>query len=264
MSENKSGDSSWDATLYQNKHAFVWAHGAQLLELLAAKPGEHILDLGCGTGQLTAQIAKAGAKVVGVDNSLEMVTQARANFPAEKFPDIEFEVADATKLMFERPFDAVFSNAVLHWVKPASEAALRMFHSLRPGGRLVVEFGGHGNVARVVAAIHAGARQVGVDFPADINPWYYPSIGQYAGVLERAGFDVVSALLFDRPTELEGADGLANWIKMFGRHFVAAVPAEKHEAFFAAIEQHARQTLYCQGVWYADYRRLRIVARRPE
>src|SRR5688572_29408085 len=138
----------WDPDLYQSAHAFVWERAADLIDLLAPRPGERVLDLGCGTGQLTAQIAEGGATVLGVDRSPEMIAQARRNFP-----HLPFQVGDATTFSTDEPFDAVFSNATLHWVKPPAAAAARVFAALRPGGRFVAEFGGRGNVGRVCAAL---------------------------------------------------------------------------------------------------------------
>src|SRR5436305_1035520 len=132
MSERSSD--RWDAQLYDQSHAFVWRYGSGLLELLDPKPGERVLDVGCGTGHLTQKIADAGAQVVGVDASAAMIDEARRNFP-----DLKFELADATAMRFAEPFDAVFSNAALHWVKPPAAAVARMWEALRPGGRVVIE-----------------------------------------------------------------------------------------------------------------------------
>lgn len=135
---------TWDPTLYQSAHAFVWQMAADLIDLLDPKPGERVLDLGCGTGQPTAQIAGRGADVLGIDRSAEMIDTARRNFSR-----LHFEPGDATTFTAGAPFDAVFSNATLHWVKPPEAAAGRVWAALRPGGRLVAEFGGRGNVGRV-------------------------------------------------------------------------------------------------------------------
>ena len=264
MAESPPADSVWDPLLYQNKHAFVWEMAADLIDLLSPQPGERILDIGCGAGHLSAQIASRGAAVVGVDLSDPMIAQARQNFPPDKFPSLLFEVADAKELSFEHPFDAVFSNAALHWVKPASAAAFRMFHCLRPAGRLVVEFGGYGNVAHLISAMHAAAARFGWHFGNEVNPWYFPTIGEYAKLLESTGFDVTHAVLFDRPAPLEGPDGLLNWVKMFGQRFINAIPPNRQATFLADTHAAARDTLYRDGRWIADYRRLRIVARRPE
>src|SRR5215211_7487707 len=165
----------WDPNLYQSAHAFVWQKASDLLDLLAPRPGERVLDLGCGTGQLTAQIAARGADVIGIDRSPDMVEQARRNFP-----NLRFDVGDATTFSLDEPVHAVFSNATLHWVKPPDAAAARVFAALRPGGRFVAEFGGRGNVARVSAALRVAMREVaGADFDC-VSPWFYPGVAEYA------------------------------------------------------------------------------------
>jgi trans-aconitate methyltransferase len=245
---------TWDTGLYDDKHSFVWKYGASLIEILAPRAGERVLDLGCGTGHLTARIAEAGAEVVGIDSSPEMIAEAR-----RLFPSISFEVADARDFHFDEPFDAVFSNAVLHWVKPPEQAVACVRRALGPGGRFVAEFGGRGNVAAIVDALGAASRAIGLG--AWEHPWYYPSIGEYAPLLERAGLEVTDAALFDRPTPLEGTDGLRHWVEMFARDLVARVPAADRGRFFEHVEEAARPRLLRDGTWYSDYRRLRIVAR---
>ncbi len=247
---------TWDASLYDNRHAFVYRHGADLLDLLRPQPGQRVLDLGCGTGHLTASIAERGALVVGIDASPDMIAQARRIFPA-----IEFQVADAREYRTSEPFDAVFSNAALHWVKPAEGAVQTVAAALKPGGRFIAEFGGHGNVEQVLAAVFAAVEQVSGKVPGDINPWYFPSVAEYAGLLERAGLEVQYAHLFDRPTPLdEGEAGMANWLAMFGQPCLTNVPADLHSAVIAAAIERMRPRLWHDGGWTADYRRLRIVA----
>ncbi len=247
----------WDAGLYDDKHSFVWEHGAALLDLLAVQPGERVLDLGCGTGHLTARIAAAGAEVVGIDSSAAMVEQARRSYP-----DLRFEVADARDFSFAEPFDAVFSNAVLHWITEPERVVACVRRALRPSGRFVAEFGGGGNVKAIIAALDTAARRLGVgSFPC---PWYYPSLGEYAALLERNGFEVTFAVLFDRPTPLEGEQGLRDWVRMFAADFVAGLAPERREDLLRLVEEEARPSLYQDGKWVADYRRLRVVARRRD
>jgi trans-aconitate methyltransferase len=245
----------WDAGLYDDKHAFVWRHGASLVELLAPRPGERVLDLGCGTGHLAARIAAAGAAVVGLDSSAEMLAQARA-----AHPHLEFVPGDARDFSFPEPFDAVFSNAVLHWVREPGRVVRRVRDALRPGGRFVAELGGRGNVRAVVAALRAAAGRVGV--PLDEPLWYFPGVAEYAALLEGAGLEVTFAALFDRPTPLEGPDGLRDWVRMFARPVFDAVPSDRAEEFLREVEEAARSELFREGVWTADYRRLRVVAVR--
>jgi trans-aconitate 2-methyltransferase len=255
---------AWDPRLYDDRHAFVWKHGASLVELLAPQPGERILDLGCGTGHLTARIADAGAEVVGIDASPAMIEEARRNFAGR--PRLRFEVADART--FARAaelaaeigrFDAVFSNAVLHWVRPPEDAVRAIRAALRPGGRFVAEFGGRGNCARVIEALRSSlAEFAGED---RLPPWYYPSVAEYSTLLEREGLETVTALLFERPTKLEGSVGLRDWARMFATDAVASVPESSRESFFNRVESIAGPALFQQGDWFADYRRLRIVAR---
>ena len=247
---------SWDSTLYDDKHAFVWHYGAELLELLAPRPGERILDLGSGTGHLAARIAAAGADVTAVDASGAMLKQARRNYPA-----LRFELADAADFRFDAPFDAVFSNATLHWVRRAEAAVACISRALKPGGRFVAEFGGSGNVAGVVAAIHAAREAAGLDAGYDLNPWYNPSVAGYAGLLEKQGLAVTYARLFDRPTRLDPGEGsLRSWLDMFAGSFLAALTPAARDSVVAGIEQRLRPSSFRDGAWMIDYRRLRIVA----
>ena len=247
----------WDTGLYDDKHSFVWKYGASLIDLLRPRAGERVLDLGCGTGHLTARLAEAGAEVVGIDSSPEMIAEAR-----RLFPGISFEVADARDFAFQEPFDAVLSNAVLHWVKPPEQAVACVRRALGPGGRLAAEFGGRGNVTTIMDALGAASRAIGLG--AWEHPWYYPGIGEYAPLLECAGLEVTDAAMFDRPTPLEGADGLRHWVEMFARELVARVPTADRERFFERVEEAARPRLLRDGTWFADYRRLRIVAHRKD
>jgi len=248
----------WDANLYSEKHSFVWEKARDLLELLSPQTGDRILDLGCGTGQLTSEIAATGAYVLGVDRSPEMIAEARSRFPA-----LQFEVCDARQLRFRDDFTAVFSNAVLHWVPQAEEVIGGITRALKPGGRFVAEFGGKGNVKNVVAALDTALGQFGS--PAEgVNPWYYPSIADYSVLLEKHGLEESTALLFDRPTKLEdGERGLSTWLTMFCDSYLSRVASDKRGDFLLAVERLARPILWKSGHWELDYRRLRIVARKP-
>jgi SAM-dependent methyltransferase len=242
----------WDANLYDGKHSFVTELGRALIDLLAPRPGERVLDLGCGTGDLAAAIADHGTTVVGLDASPAMLTAARAKYPA-----LEVVQGDAADFRFAEPFDAVFSNAALHWVANADGVAGCVAAALKPLGRFVAEFGGRGNIAALVDGVRRAAAEVaGVDAH---RRQYYPSVGEYAGLLERHGLEVRSAWLFDRPTQLADGDrGLRNWLSMFWPDL--PVPEGRREAVLDRAEALLRPTLYRDGAWFADYRRLRVVA----
>jgi SAM-dependent methyltransferase len=249
---------NWDAGLYEAKHSFVWQFGRDLLQLLAPQTGERILDVGCGTGRLTSEIASAGAEVVGIDYSPTMIAQARANYPI-----LVFETQDACQMPYSGEFDAVFSNAALHWIRPAEDAAAGMARALKSGGRLVVELGGRGNVQVLVDSAYRALKQLDIPDPERYNPWYFPSVGEYATLLERQALDVTLVAMFDRPTPLDGgADGLKDWFAMFGAHLIEGLAPARHAEFLRLVESYAGGALLRQDQWVADYRRLRIVARK--
>lgn len=246
--EKSMSQTCWDANLYENKHSFVWQNAESLLKLLAPQKGEFILDLGCGTGQLTQQIAAAGAEVIGIDYAPTMIEQAQKNYP-----DLKFSVADARSFEFSQPFDAIFSNAALHWVKEPKLVIKCIWQVLKPGGRFVAEFGGKGNVQAIVEALESTIQ-------ISQNPWYFPSIAEYATLLEQQGFCVTYATLFERPTPLEGETGIANWIQMFCSHLLSEIPSKQQSKVVQDIEQRLRSKLYRDGAWFADYKRIRVVA----
>jgi trans-aconitate methyltransferase len=228
---------NWDATAYDSRHRYVFELAGGVVDDLDPQPGETILDLGCGTGHLSQEIARRGATVVGIDQSPDMIEKARASYPGR-----EFIVADALSFQPGRQFDAVFSNAVLHWIQQPERLVKKIRAALKPGGRFVAEFGGKGNTASVIAVTGR-------------NPWYFPSLSEYASILERNGFEVVRAMLFDRPTPLEGDSGLRDWLQMYYRPPLA-------EETIAAAEAQLRPQLFRNGAWLLDYRRLRIAALR--
>ena len=247
---------SWNTALYEQNHAFVWQYGESLLNLLAPQAGERIIDLGCGTGQLTAKIAESGAFVQGIDSSLSMISTAKTNYP-----HLDFAVADARDFQVEVPLDAVFSNAVLHWIKQPDAVINCVEKALKPGGRFVAEFGGQGNVGAIVRALLCVLSEIGFSEPESLNPWYFPSIGEYALLLENQGFEVSYAVLFDRPTLLEGGSaGMVNWIEMFAGGFLSGLSHEVRSRAILAVAERLQPTLYQDASWTADYRRLRVVA----
>ncbi|HWY45692.1 MAG TPA: methyltransferase domain-containing protein [Candidatus Sulfotelmatobacter sp.] len=248
----------WDAGQYDAKHAFVYEKAKVLVDLLAPKAGERILDLGCGTGVLTAEIAARGAEIFGVDRSEEMVAQARSKFPA-----LKFEVVDATQLKFDAEFDAVFSNAVLHWIPEGEKVIGGFARALKPGGRFVAEFGGRGNIKTLVKAFHRAFATLGLREPEGVSPWFYPSIAEYSGLLEKHGLEVRQASLFERPTVLEdGTRGLENWIRVFRQTYIEKLGEAAAAKWIREVERQCRPLLFHEGDWVLDYRRLRLVAVR--
>ncbi|WP_239614965.1 class I SAM-dependent methyltransferase [Cohnella mopanensis] len=247
---------NWEANVYDQSMSFVSQYGEDLVRWLQPKSGENIIDFGCGTGDLAAQIATYGSEVIGVDISPEMVERARM-----KYPTLRFECADGMQWRSEQSYDAVFSNAALHWMKDPESAISSMIRGLRPGGRLVVEFGGYRNVATIIEAVQETMHRNGRD-EAFVMPWYFPTIGEYAKLLEVYGMEVRSANLFERPTRLEnGEEGMKGWLEMFGTAmFPQASESEVRQWMSEAVENLKQTPLYDNGLWTADYWRLRVVA----
>jgi trans-aconitate methyltransferase len=243
----------WNAELYDSKHNFVSELAEDLVELLMPKSGEYILDLGCGTGHLTNKIASRGVQVIGIDSAPTMIEQAKENYP-----QLHFAVGDAKNLDLPMQFDAIFSNAVLHWIKEAEEVIINISKLLKPKGRFVAEFGGKGNVKLILAAIHQAVKNTGCSVDTEFNPWYFPSIGEYASLLEKHNLEVVNATLFERSTPLDGEQGMRNWIKMFGNNILDKFSTEQQSCILTDIEKLLTPSLYKDGTWFADYRRIRI------
>lgn len=244
---------SWNPEGYLANAGFVPVLGAPVVELLAPQRGEAILDLGCGDGSLTLKIAEAGATVVAVDGSPDMVAAARSR-------GLDARVMDGQALDLPERFDAVFTNAALHWMKrdPAAVAAGVARH-LKPGGRYVGEFGGFGNVAACTTALVAALEARGIDGAAR-HPWYFPTADEYAALLQAAGFTVERAQLFPRQTPLP--NGIAGWFATFAGPFVQDLEADVQAGVLADAERLLRTSLCdAAGRWVADYVRLRFSAR---
>jgi trans-aconitate methyltransferase len=227
----------------------VPALGASILDRLAAQAGERILDVGCGDGSLTFKLAERGAIVVGVDASPDMVRAAHAR-------GLDVRMMDAAALTFDREFDAVFSNAALHWIHQADAVLAGVHRALKPAGRLVAEFGGHGCVAAIHTALRAVLSQRSVDAP---SPWYFPTGEEYRALVEAAGFVVDDIRLFSRPTPLP--TGIDGWLETFGRPLLDLLPAADRPPAMREIEA-LLQPVLCDrsGHWTADYVRLQVVA----
>ena len=245
----------WDPDRYATHARFVSDLGAPVVELLDPKPGERVLDVGCGDGALTEKLVEAGCLVVAVDSSPEQVRAA-----CER--GIDARVADAAALGFDGEFDAVFSNAVLHWIRDPDAALAAIHRALARGGRLVAEFGGHGCVASIRAAFGEILAKRGID-AENLNPWYFPTAEEYLARLEANGFEVDSIRLFPRPTPLPS--DLTDWLQTFAQPYLAGIPNGDRKAVLVEMRERLEPVLRTpDGGWFADYVRLRFAARRRD
>jgi trans-aconitate methyltransferase len=242
---------TWDPATYARNARFVSDLGSPVLQLLAAKPGERILDLGCGDGVLTKKLVDLGCEVVAVDSSVPQVEAA-------KKLGLNAHAISGEDLPYKEEFDAVFSNAVLHWIKRADPMIAGVYRSLKPGARFVAECGGHGCVQKIRAALVQALDRRGVDGEARV-PWYFPTPGDYATRLERAGFRVDSIALIPRPTPLPG--DIVGWLETFALNFFQGFSDKERDDYLhevrTALEPQLRDA---DGTWVADYVRLRFAA----
>jgi trans-aconitate methyltransferase len=244
---------NWDPQAYAKNARFVADLGQPLLELLAPQPGELIMDLGCGDGALTEKIAAQGARVLGTDAS---IAQARA----AKDRGLLVVVVDGHHLCLKPKFDAVFSNAALHWMKQPEKVVRGVWQCLKTGGRFVAEFGGKGNVQTIRSALYGALRRCGVD-PVTIDPWYYPSPEDFSKLLVNPRFIVRYIEIIPRPTPLPGE--LLDWLEIFAQPFTNAVEKGRRQSFLDEVCQRSESALRdVDGRWTVDYVRLRFAAVR--
>jgi len=243
---------TWSAAGYDANARFVSEYGAEILGWLAPQAGERILDLGCGDGALSVQILEAGAHVLGVDTSTDLLRAARER-------GVDAREMDGQSLSFDGEFDAVFSNAALHWMPEADAVIAGVTRALKPGGRFVAEFGGHGNVSACVTAMRAAADKFGGD-PALAGPWFFPTPAEYQARLERAGFAVNRIELVARPTPLP--TGIEGWLLTFRAPFFAQFGERQSEVIAYVAGLLAPVLRASDGQWIADYVRLRVAATR--
>lgn len=243
----------WNSSRYAQNARFVSDLGQPVLELLNPQPGELILDLGCGDGALTEKLTAIGCDVTGIDASEDMIAAARKR-------GLNVHVADAFSLAFDSEFDAVFSNAALHWMKRDPDAVIGGIHrALKPGGRFAAEMGGFGNVAAITVALCATLDRFGIADPPAFSPWYFPTAEEYRERLKRAEFQVEYVELIPRPTPLP--TGMRAWLETFAIPFTKALPESKRSEFLDEVTQKLGPAL-CdyRGNWTADYVRLRFLA----
>ncbi len=245
---------SWDPERYAHNARFVSDLGGPVVDLLAPRPGERILDLGCGDGALPRKLADLGCAVVGVDGSAPQIAAARTL-------GLDAREMDGERLTFDGEFDAVFSNAALHWMKRADEVIAGVWRALRPGGRFVAECGGHGCVATIVAALDRALARRGIDIRT-VNPWYFPTADDYSARLRARGFAARSIALFPRPTPLPG--DVTGWLETFAESFTSALAVSTRPSFLEEVQELLRPDLCdADGHWTADYVRLRFAADKP-
>ena len=245
----------WDPQRYDNNARFVSDLGEPVLKLLSPRPGERVLDLGCGDGVLTEKLVEAGCLTVGVDGSPELVAAARSR-------GLDARVENAESLPFSNEFDAVFSNAVLHWVKNQDAVLSGVYRALKPVGRFVGELGGFENVKSIRSALHESLASLGAD-SASLDPWFFPTTVQYEELLTRNGFVVELLDLLPRPTLLPGDIG--GWLETFAHPFLAVLAPKDRRVVINEVREALRPTLYDQARgWVADYIRLRFAARKRQ
>lgn len=245
---------AWNPEQYARNARFVAELGGPVFELLALQPGERILDLGCGDGVLTRKLADAGCRVTGVDASAAQIAAARKL-------GLDARVMDSERLAFENEFDAVFSNAALHWMRDADAVIDGVYRALKPGGRFVAEMGGYGNVEAIRTALITALNRRGFDGHA-ADPWFFPSAEDYSARLRRRGFTVESIVLIPRPTPLPG--DITAWLETFAQSFTTVLAPTARAAFLAEVQSALEPSLRdAQSRWFADYVRLRFAARKP-
>ncbi|MDO4945668.1 MAG: class I SAM-dependent methyltransferase [Ruminococcus sp.] len=245
---------NWNAEKYSSDFSFVHNYGNDLIGLIDTANVNTVLDLGCGNGVLTNSLAEKGFSVIGIDGSKEMIKIARSHYP-----NIKFICSDATDFVLEKPVDAVFSNAVFHWIDKSSQSCMLkcVYQSLNSNGQFVFEMGGIGNNKLIHSALSNAFAEAGYEYTM---PFYFPSIGEYSALLEKEGFKVRYAVLFDRPTMLKGDNGLLEWIHMFVNNPFLSVNPNDKKIIIDKVIKSLYSDLYRNGIWYADYVRLRMKA----
>lgn len=246
----------WNADDYKDNFAFVHQYGEDVLNLINAKEGALVVDLGCGNGALSKKLLDRGYRVLGIDASEEMLNIAR-----NQYPEIEFQLGDAVDFLLCGKADAIFSNAVLHWIDADKQEKMiqNISRQLKMGGQFVCEFGGRGCAEHIHSTLEKCFAERGLTYR---RTFFFPSIGEYAPILERCGFRIEYAVLFDRPTEQKTANGLADWIHMFVKAPFEGVDENIAEEIISKTVQELKDMLCQDGKWYVDYVRIRFQAKK--
>jgi SAM-dependent methyltransferase len=255
MAHPQTHSQTWDPERYARNARFVADLGAPVVDLLAPQAGERILDLGCGDGVLTAKLAAMGCAVIGVDASSPQIEAARKL-------GVDARVMDGENLAFDNEFDAVFSNAALHWMRDPDGVIAGVRRALRPQGRFVAEFGGHGCVAKIKKALVEALNRRNINGEAAI-PWFFPTVEDYSQRLTKAGFTINYIALIPRPTPLPG--DVTAWLETFAESFTNSLPPADRPAYIAEVQETLRpQLCNAEGQWTADYVRLRFSAKKQD
>lgn len=246
----------WEAEKYREGFSFVPHYGEDVLDLITEEPGQkkRAVDLGCGNGALTAKLAERGFSTLGIDDSAEMLDAA-----GKLHPELHFGRGNALDFVLEEKADVLFSNAVFHWIDAADQEKLagNLFAQLKNGGQLVCEFGGKGCAETIHSELEHQFEKRGLRYP---RVFYFPTIGEYASILEKAGFRVEYAVLFDRPTPQKGPDGLAEWVRMFVKAPFDGMAADQKEEIIGETQAALKEKLFLDGRWIVDYVRIRVRA----
>jgi len=246
---------SWKPRLYEKKQDYQFKYGEYLIDtLLKPTKGETILDLGCGTGQLTKYIADKGCEAVGCDISEAMVKQSKENYP-----NLLFEIKDAKNFVFEKKFDAIFSNAVLQWVKEADKAVYSISNNLKKDGRFVAQFGEKTGLKNIFSAANESHYEIFGKPRKHI--YYFPTIGEYSSLLEKFRLEVISATTVDHMTALkDGKEGLKIWLQTFFHGIFPETDEETLGKLIPVMENKLKNALFFDDCWHIDYKRLQIKA----
>ncbi len=244
----------WDSGLYDNKHNFVAEYGKGLLEYIPADKSQNILDLGCGTGLLTAELARKSGCVLGIDGSSDMIEKAR-----KQYPELTFEVMDALELPFDHKWDIIFSNAVFHWITDQELLLQKIHNSLKPSGKLICEFGAFGNIQTIEQGFRTVLEHLGHPYHSKFT---FPTDEHFGSLLLKNGFIIEELYAYDRPTPLNDGDkGLYNWAKQFFETDLKEFTDTDQDFILRKLLEKVRDNLWDGTSWVADYKRLKVIAR---